>query len=70
MSTPWLNLARESLRSTSNMLWIAMQVVGALYVFAFLADEMLRGGVWQRAEAGAVSWPALAILWTGVINCV
>jgi hypothetical protein len=49
---------------------VRAQVLGALYVFAFLGDELFRGGHWAAAEAKSVGWPALAILWTGVVNCI
>ena len=47
------------------------QVLGSLYVLAFLADELGGGGAWVRAEAAhGITWPAVAILWMGVANCI
>jgi hypothetical protein len=48
----------------------AFMVLGALYVLYFLGDELFAGGALAHAENGVVGVVPLAIMWTGVINCV
>ena len=36
------------------------------YVF----DELFAGGALAKSEAGVIGWVPLAIMWTGVINCI
>jgi len=48
----------------------AFMVLGALYVVYFLGDELFAGGALAHAENGVVGWVPLAIMWTGVINCI
>ncbi len=48
----------------------AFMVLGALYVLYFLCDELFAGAGLAHAENGVVGWVPLAIMWTGVINCI
>lgn len=48
----------------------AFMVLGALYVLYFLGDELFAGAGLAHAENGVVGWVPLAIMWTGVINCI
>ena len=48
----------------------AFMVLGALYVFYFLSDELFAHGALAQAEHGVVGWVPLAIMWTGVVNCI
>jgi hypothetical protein len=44
--------------------------LGSLYVLYFLGDEVFNHATLARAENGVVGWVPLAIMWTGVVNCI
>ncbi|TFJ83626.1 hypothetical protein NSK_004730 [Nannochloropsis salina CCMP1776] len=48
----------------------AFMVLGALYVLFFVGDQVFGGSALAQAERGVVGWVPLAIMWTGVVNCI
>lgn len=48
----------------------AFMGLGALYVLYFLGDEIFNHAALAQAEHGVVGWVPLAIMWTGVLNCI
>lgn len=48
----------------------AFMGLGTLYVLYFLGDEIFNHAALAQAEHGVVGWVPLAIMWTGVVNCI
>lgn len=44
--------------------------LGSLYILHFLGDELFNHAALAKAEMGVVGWAPLAIMWTGVVNCI
>jgi hypothetical protein len=48
----------------------AFMVIGTFYVLYFLSDQLFNSAHLALSENGTIGWVPLAIMWTGVINCV